>query len=235
VSVAAGNLGNVSLEPATHGTEERVRAAIASGATSWRAVGAAAGVSHETARQVGKRLGICPQKDMSRVNVATGQKRRRRPRASLWDERVIARFWEQVDLHGRSVCGYPELGPCWIWVGPVNNANYGVFSAFRSRRTAAHIYSWRLHRGVPAMRQLDHLCHSLDPRCSGGGECLHRRCVNPDHLEPVSNFENQRRKSRKSRDTIATCKMGHYMNEETILYDLHGRRWCRACLEDWDG
>ena len=135
--------GRVSLEPQRQDTEERVRAAITGGATSWRAVGAEAGVSHETARQVGKRLGIRPQKETSRVNVTTeGKPRPRpRPRASLWDERVIARFWEKVDLHGEFIVGYQELGRCWTWTGPVSSANYGILSALGTQGTAAHKYS----------------------------------------------------------------------------------------------
>lgn len=40
--------------------------------------------------------------------------------------------------------------------------------------------------------ELDHLCHNRDANCPGN-ECIHRRCVNPLHLEAVAHPENVRR------------------------------------------
>lgn len=225
--------------------QDRVRAAIEDGASSWRVVGEAAGLSHEGARQIATRIGLELSPDervpsatpkRSAVNRAKGarkRRRRRQPRASIWDERVVARFWENVDKDGRATVTRSELGQCWTWLGRRRPSNYGVHSAFRSKQTAAHRYSWMLLRGPIPQLHLDHLCHSVSTWCPGGDRCEHRACVNPDHLEPVTAAENNRRIVHRGVRKVMFCRYGHRYDEYTTLYDLAGKRWCRACLERW--
>lgn len=74
----------------------------------------------------------------------------------------------------------PNSG-CWLWVGADNGAGYGTMTSGHSTRAYAHRVSYELARGpIPDGMHLDHLCRI---RC----------CVNPDHLEPVTNAENARR------------------------------------------
>lgn len=69
----------------------------------------------------------------------------------------------------------PNSG-CWLWLGADNGCGYGKF-----RGRYAHRISFELAKGnIPARMHLDHKCRV---RC----------CVNPDHLEPVTNAENARR------------------------------------------
>lgn len=75
-------------------------------------------------------------------------------------------------------CGY--ITPCWISTGARNRKGYA-----RSQRngvhTGAHRVSYEQHRGpIPDGLPLDHLCKQ-------------RPCINPDHLEPVTTAENNRR------------------------------------------
>ena len=78
---------------------------------------------------------------------------------------------------------------------------------------------------IPEGLQLDHLCRN-------------RACCNPDHLEPVTNRENQRR----GKPTHVThCPQGHlYSSENTYVHvrrktSRNGRpytatmRQCRTC------
>ncbi len=66
---------------------------------------------------------------------------------------------------------------CWLWVGKVNRGGYGVTSVAGKTRSA-HRVSYEWHVGpIPIGLDLDHLCRV-------------RRCVNPDHLEPVTRREN---------------------------------------------
>ena len=54
------------------------------------------------------------------------------------------------------------------------------------------LYSW-LVGAIPHGYDIDHVCHNaaaVAGRCAGGDSCIHRRCVNPDHLEPVTRREN---------------------------------------------
>lgn len=66
--------------------------------------------------------------------------------------------------------------PCWIWQLAMGHDDYG-----RWRGTTAHRAVYEALRGpIPSGLQVDHLCR------------VHR-CVNPDHLEPVTCKENLRR------------------------------------------
>lgn len=75
--------------------------------------------------------------------------------------------------------------PCWIWQLWQTDENYGRITLQRVdggvSSQLAHRWVWEQKRGpIPHSLQLDHLCEQP-------------ACVNPDHLEPVTNAENVRR------------------------------------------
>jgi len=87
-----------------------------------------------------------------------------------------------------------EDNGCWTWTGGISKHGYGKFKV-NSRTVLAHRFAWFLEHGlIPEGDGFDHLCHTQDKTCVGGTACLHRRCVNPAHLEPVSAQENVRRR-----------------------------------------
>lgn len=123
----------------------------------------------------------------------------------------------------------PGPGGCVIWTGGTGGGGYGSTS-----RGPAHRVGYELLVGpVAPGLQVDHACHNRDTSCSGGTTCLHRRCVNPYHLEPVTNGENARRSphTRTGRNIRAeVCSNGHPFDEaNTYIRKDNGGRVCRAC------
>jgi HNH endonuclease len=100
---------------------------------------------------------------------------------SVLDE--AERFWSKVDR----TCP----GGCWLWRGQLNAWGYGHFRRTVAqgvhRTVKAHRFAYALLVGpIPTGLTLDHLCGS-------------RACVRPDHLEPVTNAENLRRRHARRR------------------------------------
>jgi hypothetical protein len=128
----------------------------------------------------------------------------------------VRRWWAKVE----------QTDGCWIWHGFVHaKKGYGHHGV-----DSAHRFGYELLVGpIPAGLVLDHLCHNADPECPGGA-CIHRRCVRPDHLEPVSNRENILRgkgeTARRARQTH--CVRGHELAGHNVRINEQGRQ-CRRC------
>ncbi|MEO0623124.1 MAG: HNH endonuclease signature motif containing protein [Pseudomonadota bacterium] len=79
----------------------------------------------------------------------------------------------------------PKPDCCWIWTGPTSGDGRGGGYPRMSLdgQTVAVHRVMAVHRFgyLPASRQVDHTCRN-------------RLCVNPNHLEPVTHKENQRRR-----------------------------------------
>jgi hypothetical protein len=123
---------------------------------------------------------------------------------------------------------------CWAWTGSLHYLGYGKFW-FNKKVESAHVAAYELFVGpVPFGMELDHTCHT-NSGCDLGDRCPHRRCVNPDHLEPVTPSENKRRghsiTGQNSRKTH--CKRGHEFTPENTYVQVkrNGQRLrsCRRC------
>lgn len=116
---------------------------------------------------------------------------------------------------------------CWQWTGTLSPCGYGMAGDNR-----AHRVSYQLFKGpIPSGMEIDHLCHTNDPSCRADEKCLHRRCINPDHLEAVTRATNQRRgrgfAGLKFQQT--SCVHGHPFDEVNTWISKRGRRHCREC------
>lgn len=122
---------------------------------------------------------------------------------------------------------------CLHWQGSVDADGYGKIKRLWNgeRVFTAHRYAFLLAGGVvPTGFTIDHTCHNGDLTCSADAGCLHRRCIEPSHLEAVSRRQNTLRGSNvaaiNARKTV--CSKGHPYNEANTGR-RGNRRYCRAC------
>lgn len=112
----------------------------------------------------------------------------------------------------------PKNG-CWEWTQPLVNG-YGRFCVDAYPQVASRA-GYEIYKGkIPDGLHLDHLCRN---RC----------CVNPAHLEPVTNKENGRRgeaaEAARARGLAKThCKRGHPLSGKNLRRTAK-QRICRAC------
>lgn len=110
-------------------------------------------------------------------------------------------------------------------------ATFGVDGA----KVLVHRWSYEHFVGpIPDGLQIDHLCHGADDRCVAGYDCLHRRCVNPAHLEPVTARENSLRSTSLWAENAAKreCRRGHPFTDDNTYTTKRGHRACRECHND---
>lgn len=113
----------------------------------------------------------------------------------------------------------PETN-CHLWTGKTDRGGYGVVH-FHGKAYRAHRFFYTHERGpIPAGLHLDHLCRV-------------RHCVNPAHLEPVTQAENISRgfapPALNARKNL--CVRGHeFTPENTYRWSRRPNdRSCRAC------
>lgn len=111
---------------------------------------------------------------------------------------------------------------CWLWLACLNDAGYGRFGRGGRGEGMAQAHRWAYEYfvgPVPDTLVIDHLCRN-------------RRCVNPEHLEPVTRGENVMRGTGLPVDNAAKthCPAGHaYDKDNTYLAPADGARQCRIC------
>lgn len=116
---------------------------------------------------------------------------------------------------------------CWLWTGLTTYDGYGRVKIGR-KQLAAHRLSYMIHRGpIPNGLVLDHLCRV-------------RNCVNPWHLEAVTDRVNILRGlgSAPRNMAVTHCIHGHRFDEANtyVWTQPNGqkKRMCRACnLDRW--
>ena len=106
---------------------------------------------------------------------------------------------------------HPTTG-CWEWNKPGTDG-YGhirIRSRGMRRVFQAHRVMWEMHHGFTSAEHVHHRCEN-------------RRCVNPDHLEPMTHKENNR--LAYSTFTKGECRRGH----TNLRTRPNGRHYCRTC------
>ena len=120
------------------------------------------------------------------------------------------RFWQGVDRRG--------LDECWVWQRSTNPQGYGLIRVGERKKVGVHRLSYEIHVGpIPEGMVVDHLCRN-------------RACVNPYHLEVVTNRVNVLRglgaSAQHARKT--QCPQGHEYDATNSV----GARICRQCKKE---
>jgi len=113
---------------------------------------------------------------------------------------------------------------CWDWMGSRYGNGYGRYLPPKDRRMAtgkdqrvlAHRFAYTLAFGGPKNEVINHLCEN-------------KACVNPEHLEDVT-------QSRNVRYSLSdTCPQGHPLTRghpNTYIHPRTDKRKCRACMRE---
>ena len=122
--------------------------------------------------------------------------------------RIQSHFWDKIE----------KTEACWLRRGTNRGHGYGTMS-IRNKTYYAHRFAYELLIGpIPDGLCLDHLCRNT-------------LCVNPEHLEPVTNAENLLRGQNpwaiNARKTY--CQMGHPYDKTNTYVRPDGSRRCKIC------
>lgn len=95
-----------------------------------------------------------------------------------------------------------EIAPdgCWLWTGGLDQDGYGKFW-LDGKTLRAHRAVYQLIYGIELDSETLH------------HKCRTRRCVNPDHLKPATQAENQAERRTCECGRCKKCRRREYMRE----------------------
>ena len=141
------------------------------------------------------------------------------PHPKIRNRRVVPweiRFWDKVEHRSDG---------CMAWIGATNSAGYAWFNPGPSGSNRGPVLGHRwlyesLFGQLPEGMVLDHLCRVVN-------------CVNPDHLDPVTQQVNHNRGDGGKR---WTCAKGHSITGSNSYQSpaMKGSHRCLTCTRESD-
>lgn len=132
----------------------------------------------------------------------------------------ISRSKIRLNLIDRFNSKIIKTGNCWEWISLKSTNNYGIFR-LNNKNYSSHRLSYELYKGkIPEGLVIDHLCKNT-------------LCVNPDHLEAVTQKINLYRGNTVTlnHSKKTHCPQGHeYSGKNLYLYE--GSRYCKTCRDN---
>jgi len=112
---------------------------------------------------------------------------------------------------------------CWLYAGTLDTVQgYGLICANGRVYRAHRVMYENLVGSIAPYKVIDHLCRVVS-------------CINPEHLEVVSDIENKMRgmspAAQNARKT--KCRKGHPYDESNTYRDKRGWRQCKICQRQW--
>jgi len=126
--------------------------------------------------------------------------------------------------HIRVLSRAEVIAGCWQYTGSRDKYGYGRLTvwypatkSFKTEKTHRLVYEG-LIGNIPSGLTIDHLCRN-------------RACVNPDHMEVVTNHENTLRGIGPSaiNHRRTECQRGHPLSGPNLHMRPSGRRQCLTC------
>lgn len=114
---------------------------------------------------------------------------------------------------------------CWLWPQKTGAGGYAYTSVPdgnkpKGKRVSAHRLAWEILRGpIPKGLVLDHLCRN-------------RHCINPAHMEAVTQGENLKRGETRTAENVrkTKCPQGHPYDIFLTVSGGPARR-CSICIK----
>jgi len=125
--------------------------------------------------------------------------------AAVLPERIRSKFYVADD-------------GCWIWTASRTAKGYGTVGWQGAGRTAHRVVYSLLVGDIPEGHDLDHLCKVTS-------------CVNPEHVEPVTRWENLRRSGAWNLREMCRKNL-HPLVEGNLYVRPNGIRRCLTCYRD---
>ena len=110
---------------------------------------------------------------------------------------------------------------CWLWMHRCDSSGYGTIR-FEGKTWSSHRLCYELLIGpIPKDREIDHLCRV-------------RNCINPAHMELVTDRENALRGNRNQFYKKTHCIHGHKFSPENTYHPPKRpmQRHCRICINE---